>query len=210
MAVQVMQAAPSTPRTPSQAGTVPGRWRVDADRSSVTFSARGFWGLVPVTGSFAAPNGEATVDQGGRLTGELVIEAATLSTGLAFRDRHLRGRDFFDVQCYPEITFSANQLIAAGGRCVVRGELSLGDRTIELELPIELTQGPGGGLAMRAGAVLEREPLGLGHSPLGMIRGPVEVRVDLGLVPGRGRAESSTLTDDHSPSAGTRYGYARS
>jgi 3-(3-hydroxy-phenyl)propionate hydroxylase len=174
----------------------------------VTFSARGFWGLVPVTGSFAGPTGAATVDQDGRVSGELVIPAATLSTGLALRDRDLEGRDFFDVERYPEIRFAADRLTVSSGRIMVCGELAVRDRIAELELPVELAEEPGGRLALRADVVLEREPLGLGRSPLGMIRGPVEVRVDLGLAPtDRGRTESSTLTDDHSPSAGT--GFAR-
>jgi hypothetical protein len=42
------------------------------------------------------------------------------------------------------------------------------------------------------------------HITLGMIHGPVAVRVDLGLAPAaRGRAESSTSADDGSPSGGT-------
>jgi hypothetical protein len=166
--------------------------------------------LLPVSGSFVAPTGAATVDQYGRLSGELVVPAATLSTGLALRDRHLRGRDFFDVQRYPEIRFTPNRLIAPSGRYVVRGELAVRDRIIDLELPVELTQEPGGRLALRADAVLEREPLGLGHSPLGMIRGPVELRVDLGLAPAsRGRTESSTSADAGSPSRGTGFALAR-
>jgi hypothetical protein len=45
---------------------------------------------------------------------------------------------------------------------------------------------------------------------LGLIHGPVEVRVDLGLAPAaRGRAESSTSADDGSPSGGTGFALAR-
>ena len=173
------------------------RWAVESAQSSVTFSARGFWGLARTTGSFSGISGTAELGAGGRFSGELVISAATLSTGLAVRDHHLRGRDFFNVERYPEIRFSADRLIASGGRYVVRGQLSLRDRVAALELPVELSEQPGERLALTAQTVLEREPLGLGRSPLGMIRGPAEVRVDLLLSPSdRGPAESPNSADD--------------
>jgi polyisoprenoid-binding protein YceI len=196
MAVQITQAAQSTARAPQQGVPASRRWRVDSAHSSVTFSARGFWGSVAVTGSFAGPVGAATVHQDGRISGELVIAAATLSTGLALRDRHLRGRDFFDVERYPEIRFAPDRLIVAGGRIMVCGELAVRDRIAELELPVELAEEPGGRLALTAHAVLDREPLGLGHSPLGMIRGPADVGIDLVLTPD----ESPNSGDDRSPS----------
>jgi polyisoprenoid-binding protein YceI len=136
------------------------------------------------------------VDQDGRVSGELVIRAATLSTGLALRDHHLRDRDFFDVERYPEIRFAPDRLIVASGRIMVCGELAVRDRLAKLELPVELAEEPGDRLALTAHAVLDREPLGLGHSPLGMIRGPAEVAIDLVLTPG----ESPSSADDRSPS----------
>lgn len=127
---------------------VPARWRVDAAESSVTFSARGFWGLARTTGSFTRVSGGAQID--------------------------------------------------ASGLC--SGELSVRDRIVELELPIELAEAPGKRLRLTAHSVIEREPLGLGRSPLGMIRGPADLRVDLVLTPGsRGAAaESSNSADDRS------------
>jgi 3-(3-hydroxy-phenyl)propionate hydroxylase len=182
---------------------VAGGWRVDADRSSVTFSARGFWGVVPVTGSFAAPTGAAIVDEYGLLSGELVIPAATLSTGLALRDRHLRGHAFFDVERYPEIKFTVDRPNSSRKRHVVSGALTVRDRTVKLDLPVEIVERGPGELVIAAHAVIEREPLGLGHSPLEMIRGPVEVRVTLVLTPG----ESPNSADDRSPSS--HPGFAR-
>jgi hypothetical protein len=45
---------------------------------------------------------------------------------------------------------------------------------------------------------------------LEMIRGPVEMSIDLGLTPAaRGRTESSTSADDASPSGGTGFALAR-
>ena len=195
--MQVAQRTPSRRDESYPRVTVPACWRVSAAESSVTFSARGFWGLARTTGSFTRVSGAAQVEASGLFSGELVIATRTLTTGMRIRDRHLRGRDFFDVERYPEIRFSADRLIASGDRHVVRGELSVRDRIVELELPIELAEEPGRRLRLTAHAVIERESLGLGHSPLGMIRGPAEVRVDLVLMP----AESPNSADDRSPNS---------
>jgi polyisoprenoid-binding protein YceI len=162
----------------------------------VAFSARGFWGLVPVTGSFAAPTGAAIVDRYGLLSGALVIPAATLSTGLALRDRHLRGHAFFDVERYPEIKFVVDRLNSSRKGHMVSGVLTVRDRSVELDLPVEVVERGAGELVLAGRAVIQREPLGLGHSPLGMIRGPAEVGVDLVLTPG----ESPNSADDRSHS----------
>jgi polyisoprenoid-binding protein YceI len=139
--------------------------------------------LAEVTGSFDELAGGATVDENGHFSGELVVPTRTLDTGIALRDRHLRGDGFFDVETYPEIRFTARQLMAGENGPVIRGELSVRDRSVELELPIELTEESGRGLGLTAERVLKREPLGLGRSPLGMIRGPVKVRVHVALAP---------------------------
>jgi polyisoprenoid-binding protein YceI len=190
------QQAPSTQSESFARVAVPWRWRVDDAGSSVTVSTRGFWGLARTTVTFTGLSGAAELDAGGRFSGELVIPAATLSTGLAVRDHHLRGRDFFDVERYPEIRFAAERLIASAGRYVVRGLLSLRDQVAGLELPVELAERPGDRLALTAHAVLEREPLGLGRSPLGMIRGPAVVRVDLMLSRSDRGSESPNSADD--------------
>lgn len=157
----------------------PGRWRVNTDRSSATFSARGFWGAAPVNGTFNELSGTATVEIDGHFQGELTIPTRTLSTRLALRDHHLKSAAFFHVKRHAEIRFDADGLTAGDEGPVVHGTLSVRDRRIELALPVQLNGEPGQRVALTAETSFDRAELGLGHSPLGMIRGPGTVRVEV-------------------------------
>ena len=59
---------------------------------------------------------------------EITIETASIDTGLADLEKHLRGNDFLDAKRYPQITFLSNrlsfnndQLIAADGLLTLHG-----------------------------------------------------------------------------------------
>ena len=41
---------------------------------------------------------------------QIAIETASISTGLAELEKHLRGKDFLDAERYPQITFVSNKL----------------------------------------------------------------------------------------------------
>ena len=59
---------------------------------------------------------------------DITIETASIDTGFAELEKHLRGKDFLDAKRYPKITFLANrlrfdkdQLIAADGLLTLHG-----------------------------------------------------------------------------------------
>jgi polyisoprenoid-binding protein YceI len=55
-----------------------------------------------------------------------VVDLASVDTGNADRDEHLRGSDFFDATRHPEMVFRSTAIEARGdGRYAVRGELTL-------------------------------------------------------------------------------------
>src|SRR5215208_2285344 len=80
-----------------------GAWRLDPARSSVAFHVRHFYGLMTVKGEFS--DYEGTLDLNRTPAVELTIQAASLDTKLAKRDEHLRSKDFFDVERYPQVRF---------------------------------------------------------------------------------------------------------
>ena len=157
----------------------PGAWRVRPGDSSASFSARGFWGAAQVLGEFSGLSGIATLDSHGRIEGELVIPTGTLNTGIGRRDRHLRSADFFDAERYPEIKFTAGPLTATEDGYVLNGQLAVRDRHVDCQLPVRMTAGPRQRVTITAETVLDRAALGLGHNPLGMIRGPGRVQVTI-------------------------------
>ena len=80
-------------------------------------------------GRFDRTSGKVTLDPD-KGTGNILItiEAASISTGLAELEKHLRGEDFLDATRYPHITFvsdkltfNKDQLVAADGMMTLHG-----------------------------------------------------------------------------------------
>jgi polyisoprenoid-binding protein YceI len=69
---------------------------------------------------------------------EVVIDAASLDTGVADRDAHLRSADFFDVERHPEITFTSTDVArTASDRLRLTGDLTMKGVTREVVLDVE-------------------------------------------------------------------------
>ena len=98
------------------------RWEIDASHSSIHFSVRHLM-IAKVRGQFGRWTGTLQVPEGDfrRAALSVVIDAASIDTGVADRDKHLRSADFFDVEKYPELTFTAAEIAPRDGQ---RFELS--------------------------------------------------------------------------------------
>jgi polyisoprenoid-binding protein YceI len=87
-----------------------GTWNVDPSHSSVEFRVKHL-GISTVRGSFR--EFEGTLEIGDDITSSKVtgtIKAASIDTGEAKRDDHLRSADFFDAETNPEITFESTSI----------------------------------------------------------------------------------------------------
>ncbi len=114
------------------------RFRVQPEASEVTFKATSR--LMNADGRFHRLAGEVVVDpkapDNAKVT--LVIEAASIDTGIGMRDNHLRSEDFFDVRQFPMITFESLRVEATGRRATVSGRLTLHGVTREIAVPVEV------------------------------------------------------------------------
>ena len=82
-----------------------GTWAIDPTHSEVGFVARHLM-VTKVRGSFTDVTGTVQVGQDlGDSVANVTIKTASVNTGTADRDTHLRSADFFDVDTFPEITF---------------------------------------------------------------------------------------------------------
>jgi polyisoprenoid-binding protein YceI len=119
------------------------QWTIDPAHSSVEFSVRHL-GIATVRGRFTQISGSAELDERGRLqTIQATIDAASIDTGVAPRDTHLRSPDFFDVGRYPTITFrstaitpGANHTLDVTGDLTMRGETHPVRFALESSAPI--------------------------------------------------------------------------
>lgn len=119
--------------------TAPARtYQIDKAHSDVAFQVRHL--LSKVRGRFTDIDGSVTFDeaQPERSSAELTVKTASVHTGQADRDTHLRSADFFDVEQFPTLTFKSRQVAQAGdGRYDVTGDLTIHGVTREVVLPAE-------------------------------------------------------------------------
>lgn len=168
--------------------TLAGRWRLDPQRSRVEFQARNFWGLTTVRGHFDDYDGR--LDLSAEPAIELTIDAASLNTGNAKRDRHLRSGDFFDAENHPRMRFISDSVALQDDWLMVRGSLFVRDRSIVLDLAARIRP-TRGGLEIEATTEAPHRELGMTWNLLGTIPGRSQLLVSGYLVPttaNRGRS----------------------
>ncbi len=100
------------------------QWDIDGKHSSATFKVQHMM-ISGVRGQMGGITG--TVDYDGKNVDDIKVSAqldpATINTGDAGRDGHLKNTDFFDVAKYPTITFESTGTIP-----VLRGGFRLGGK----------------------------------------------------------------------------------
>jgi polyisoprenoid-binding protein YceI len=115
----------------------PGRWTLDATHSTVTFWIRHL-GVSKVRGRF--DRFDATLDVGATLDDVRVtatIDAASVDTGNADRDAHLRTADFLDAAQHPQLTFESTTITGAGEEWTMAGMLTSRGGTHPVSLAVE-------------------------------------------------------------------------
>ena len=142
-------------------------WKIDPAHTDINFSAKHLM-VTNVRGRFDDVEGEIELDPADptAATGEIRIDAATLSTGFEARDNHLRSADFFDVERYPQIVARVNRIEPKGSRYVVTADVTIRDVTRPIAFETEflgVVQGMSGGrhAGFQMTAKINREEWGL-------------------------------------------------
>lgn len=174
----MLRSEPVAPQRPAplEAGT----WVLDSEASRVSFRAASFCGLLPVRGFVPVMRGTATVGPAGTSVAA-TIHLAAVDTGMALRDRHLRGPDFFEVDRYPVSTFTSSQLTGGGGQWTLAGSLTVRDTTALVSITGTADPEPDGSVRVHAIARVDRNSVGL-TGLRGMIPATVRLTVSARLV----------------------------
>lgn len=160
-----------------QRTVAPARWTLDPENSSVGFAVKTFWGLSTVRGRFDRFEGSYETGPDGAAV-ELTIDADSVDTGNATRDKHLRSDAFFHVAEHPRVRFTSTRVHDVGrGILHVVGHLEAAGNVVLLEFPATVRP-VGDGLEVEATTTVDQSQLGMSSGQLGMIRPPVTLHVE--------------------------------
>ncbi|NNG37916.1 YceI family protein [Flexivirga sp. ID2601S] len=91
----------------------PGTWNVDPAHSQVGFSVRHLM-VSKVRGKFEDFTSTLTVGESLEESSvEATVQMASINTGVADRDNHLRTNDFFEVDKFPTMTFKSTGITSS-------------------------------------------------------------------------------------------------
>jgi polyisoprenoid-binding protein YceI len=148
-------------------GVLAGRWVLDPRASRVEFRVRHFWGAVTVRGWFERLEGEGAVGPDGKVTGQLVIDAASLNTKNKQRDRHLRSGDFFDAADHPRVVVTVSRAeLTHGAQLAAEGELEAAGVREPLSFTGEVVDASADAVTLHAEVTVDRSRFGMTWSPL--------------------------------------------
>ena len=133
------------------------KWSLDPSHSEIGFKVKHLM-VTNVRGVFNEYNGSiyTTGDDFPGAEIDLSIYPASISTGDATRDTHLKSPDFFDAENFNEINFKGTTLLKTNeSEYVLHGDLSIKGVTKRIKLDVEfngIVKDPWGG--KRAGFVI--------------------------------------------------------
>jgi polyisoprenoid-binding protein YceI len=165
-------------------------FRLGAGSASVSFRVRWF-GVITVRGRFASAGGTVRVCPGdNEATVTLEVQSESVRTGVALRDRHLRGFRFRDSERDHFIRFESDRVHRDNGAWVLRGRLFLRGQSREINASVRDEPASSGNRRLSTEFRVPRQPHSIGvargirrlNPLLWAIGDEVTVRVEL-LVP---------------------------
>jgi len=128
--------------TPTTAvSDISGKYTLDTAHSNLGFSARHAM-VTTVRGQFRDFEGTAVIDaqNPAESSVSVTIKTASIDTGVADRDNHLRSADFFDAEQNPEITFVSTSVDRTDDvTWAITGDLTIKDATRPVTIEFEQT-----------------------------------------------------------------------
>jgi polyisoprenoid-binding protein YceI len=126
--------------TPATLTDLSGTYVLDPAHTRIGFVARHAM-VTKVRGQFGTFEGTARIDEANPSASkvDLTIQVASVDTGSADRDGHLKSGDFFDVETYPTITFTSTEVKRDGSDWAVTGDLTIKDVTKTVTIEFEHT-----------------------------------------------------------------------
>lgn len=140
-----------------------GTYEIDAAASTVRFTTRTVFGLLPVRGTFAISRGQITVaDPVDASSVDVTVRSDSFDSGLERRDRHVTSADYLDAGSHPEIAFRSRRVArSATDTAVLQGELTVRGVTRPVAVTVGTLVLDGRRLTVEGTATVDRYAFGV-------------------------------------------------
>jgi polyisoprenoid-binding protein YceI len=165
-------------------GYVTGNWDIDTVHSDIEFTLRHL-GVGKSRGRFDDFRGEiVTAADPLQSSVQATIDVASINTGNADRDAHVRSGDFLDTDNHPTAEFRSTSIRQNGDDWVIEGEFTLHGVTKPVSLETEfngITDDGNGGklLGLSASTTLNRTEFGVGPDGGAMLGEKVKITLEI-------------------------------
>ena len=166
-------------------------WTSDPAHSEVDFSIK-HGGVSNVHGRFGAVAATLVFNEADvtKSTVTATIDIATVDTGVAARDAHLKTDAFFDAAKFPTATFTSTGVVKNGGKLTVSGNFTVHGITKPVVLDVEGPSQPVEGMmdhkthsGFSATTTISRSAFGIGSSfPTALVGDEVKLTIEVEIV----------------------------
>lgn len=146
---------------------------INSTNSKVTFKISNM-GLNTVNGSFTGMQGDISFSLNDLANAkfEVCVEAGTINTGIEKRDKHLKNEDYFDVEKFPNICFTSNEIVKTSSGFSTTGTLNMHGQTKTIDIPFIFE-----GKIFKGSFTVKRLDYGIGPKGGFMVGKEVEIEI---------------------------------
>lgn len=137
----------------------------ETNHSTIQFSVPISNGLTRITGKFNEFSIDVELVDNDITKSRIVavIKVNSINTGIPSRDEDLKTADFFDVEKFPEITFTSDKIVKEGSGYVAKGQFQMHGITKPMELRFKITgQSDNGVIGFTSRSSLKRSDFNVG------------------------------------------------
>jgi len=147
-----------------------GMYAFDKSHSFIGFKVK-HQGLIEVPGFFRDFSGGVNFDAKdiSKSTVEFTAKATSVDTGVEPRDKHLRSKDFFEVETHPDITFKSTKVEQKGKVWMLTGDFTMKGVTKSITFPFQIAgwlapdERSGGKMGITAESSINRRDFGVNY-----------------------------------------------
>lgn len=123
----------------SQATGESGTYSFDKAHSVIGFKVK-HNSLIEIPGFFRDFSGTINYDAKdiSKSTVEFTAKVTSIDTGVSARDNHLRSKDFFEIEKFPDITFKSTKVEKSGKGWTVTGDFTMKGVTKSISFPFNI------------------------------------------------------------------------